>query len=1004
MMAGVYNIPAGIPFAKALASGLLEKTKNRPEELARMTVMLPTRRACSTLIEAFLDLSGGHPVLLPKLETIGNIDEEELSLSLAGKEGLSAMLDIPPAIHPLRRQFRLAELIRKVPGRGDSIAQSMTLAAALARLIDQIHTQGLSLANLKDLVPEDFARHWQITLKFLDILATQWPLILQAERVIDPADRRDRLIRALANHWEKHPPENPVIIAGSTGTIPATTKLLSVTANMPSGNIVLPGLDTEMNETDWQAIEAIHPQAGLKNLLTFMELDRYHVMNWPHILYENPLTIEKRTLAREITRPDDTTNEWVELTHKQTLKQSLSNAIQNTPVFETENEQQEATLIALLMRESLVHENRTCTLVTPDRNLARRVAATCRRWNIEIDDSSGQPLAKSESAVLFRLILEALINELSPVHLLALLKHKSCTFGHDPSTYNQAIWEIEKLILESRKQITFSDLINHFKSDNLEPNNIPSAILASLHRVTNGSLKNKEFNINDLIKIHLEIYNASTAQSLQIEGNNNTPNKAKIAILNLLESILIHSVSFENISLVNYGEIFKILLGNEVIRPDFGTHPRLKILGQIEARMIESDTIIMAGLNEGVWPADQNADPWMSRPMRQKFGLPDNDQNISLATHDFIQLLCSKNTIITRSKQLSRSPSIPSRWLQKLETIASAINIKIEKNNYNQIYSNLIQLDNITNPTRISPPAPTPATQSRPVRVSVTEIDNWLKDPYWIYAKKILKLKKFEQPGEDKSAAIKGTIIHETFDWFIKTYSNTLPDNALELLLQKAHETFNEYINDASLWSFWKPQMVHAFTATLNNETQWRKTAKPMKTEISGQTDIKNLNQTITITARADRIDRVTNDPQNASPATHMNAAIIDYKTGGTFSKKGLETGQYPQLILEAHILAQGGFDDLSGIEASYLGYWFISAGSNIGKEIATRTDIPELVSDTVLKLENFLDIFSQENTPYLSSPNPANALRYNDYAHLARIQEWSNNLADDSDFTEAAS
>ena len=73
----VQTIPAGYPFARTLAANLLDEAQGRPEFLARSTILLPTRRACRVLRECFLDISGGKPVLLPRLTPIGDVDEGE---------------------------------------------------------------------------------------------------------------------------------------------------------------------------------------------------------------------------------------------------------------------------------------------------------------------------------------------------------------------------------------------------------------------------------------------------------------------------------------------------------------------------------------------------------------------------------------------------------------------------------------------------------------------------------------------------------------------------------------------------------------------------------------------------------------------------------------------------------------------------------------------------------------------------------------------------------------
>ena len=107
--ANVVNIAAGQSFADSLAQGILEQTSGDPLKLSEMLVLLPSRRACRTLREAFLRLSEGKPLLLPRMQPVGDVDADEVALLLAAEEDAADVLDIPPAISPLERQLLLAK-------------------------------------------------------------------------------------------------------------------------------------------------------------------------------------------------------------------------------------------------------------------------------------------------------------------------------------------------------------------------------------------------------------------------------------------------------------------------------------------------------------------------------------------------------------------------------------------------------------------------------------------------------------------------------------------------------------------------------------------------------------------------------------------------------------------------------------------------------------------------------------------------------------------------------
>ncbi|MCI5059693.1 MAG: double-strand break repair protein AddB, partial [Alphaproteobacteria bacterium] len=239
---GLYTIPAAHNFAESLAGGLLQETKDSPEELARYLILLPTRRACRNVQAAFLKLTDGKPLLLPRLQPIGDIDQDELSLHglVQGNEQNQGqdIIHIPEAMPPMQRQILLSRLISALPDFSNQPGQNMTLAAMLGQLMDQIYTEDLDIQDLPSLIDNhELSEHWQITTKFLEVLSKSWPEILAEKGLIDTADRRNRLLKALNSLWQQSPPGHPVIIAGSTGSIPATAVLMKTALSLPRGSL-----------------------------------------------------------------------------------------------------------------------------------------------------------------------------------------------------------------------------------------------------------------------------------------------------------------------------------------------------------------------------------------------------------------------------------------------------------------------------------------------------------------------------------------------------------------------------------------------------------------------------------------------------------------------------------------------------------------------------------------------------------------------------------------------
>ena len=426
-MPGVATIPAGVPFAEALAAGLLAEARAAPHALADALILLPTRRACRLLAEAMLRRSSSQALLLPRIQPLGEVDADEVLLDSALEGAL------PPAIAPLRRQLLLARLFER---SGWPMIHALRLAEELAALLDELQTERVPLDALARLVPDHLAEHWQRNRDVLAVIAEAWPRLLAAESALDPAERRHRLLTELAAQWHAAPPERRIVAAGSTGSIPATRALLRVIARLPRGTVVLPGLDQAMDEASWRVLIPAHPQYGLKQLLDALDVERTAVRQWPApgIVGSDPA---RAGLLGEAMRPAATITAWQRLT---SLPPAATEglAIEQHPDLPAE-----ALALALRMRGALEVQGRTAALVTRDRQLARRVAAELRRWGIEVDDSAGAPLDQTPPGAFLLLTARLVAEGVTPVVLLAALKHPFARHGLDPGALREQARALE---------------------------------------------------------------------------------------------------------------------------------------------------------------------------------------------------------------------------------------------------------------------------------------------------------------------------------------------------------------------------------------------------------------------------------------------------------------------------------------------------------------------------------------------------------------------------------
>lgn len=977
----IYTIPAGLSFVDVLARGILDDAGNDPLALARIQVLLPTRRACRSLREAFLRLSNGKPLLLPRMNPIGDVDEEDLSLTLAGIE---EDLALPPAIAPLRRQFLLMKLIAHQE-RGRSLEQDMMLATALGRLMDQIYTEDLDLADLHKAVDKkDFAAHWDISLKFLELLSVHWPLILAENGVIDSADRRNRLLKTLATHWQKNPPPHKIIAAGSTGSIPATATLLKTVANLPDGCIVLPGLDQVMDEKSWAALDDTHPQATLRHLLHELEQDRHAVAVWPASDAETATQKKMRAFTSELMRPADTAEEW------QSAKERLALGEKDITVerYDCANPQEEALTIALALRGVLEDKTKTAALVTPDRKLARRVAMACRRWDIEIDDSAGQPLSESKVGTYLRLCIEALCGEMKPVALLDFSKHTLC-LPPSRSDWRGEVRSLDRTLLRGPsfqggmrahdKKIAQLEEENAKRSPERRVDTRP--LKATLSFIEKSfapllGLTGKQ-SFASWCDAHLRVAETFCATDMLWSGQDGEAAALLFTALREEESLL------PDMHASDYLAILVQAMRGVAVRPAFGLHPRLMILGQLEARLVEADVMVLSGLNEGTWPPAPAPDPWMSRPMRKRFGLPSPERSIGLSAHDFAQSLCADKVIMTRSARVDGTPTVPARWLQRMDTVLQACGLSPDILKKGDLLAQARLLDHADDYKPVERPRPKPPLAARPRKLSVTQIDTWMKDPYSIYARHILKLEPLRPLEQDLDAALRGTLIHDVLDKFVAAYPKDMPDDAAKHFVNIARRELDALGLEDDVKVFWEPRLAKIAGWLVTAEQAWRQNMIPMSREKHGAIVFETPHGGFTLSARADRIDQTPDG---------RDAAIIDYKSGGSYGKKAMQDGQLPQLPLEALIVEAGAFEDTKALPVSMLSYWVVNGGKEGGSIITLDkpADVQDAKDNAREGIMNLITHFDDENTPYYSLPRPENAPKYNDYEHLARVREWA--------------
>jgi ATP-dependent helicase/nuclease subunit B len=1021
----IFNIPASAPFLPVLIDALLNgklvqgfPSSSDPLELARATIYLPTRRAARLARDVFLDRTKSEAALLPRILAIGDIDEDEFAFADAATAGLAqAALDLPPAIAPLERRLLLAELILKwanspevrgaegSPLIANTPSAALGLADDLARLIDDMTTRQIGWDRLDGLVPGDLDVYWQLSLRFLTIARETWPHILAERGAVETAQRRDRLIAAEAQRLANS--DTPVIAAGSTGSMPATAKLLATIARLPHGALVLPGLDTTLDGASWQRIAgnegdkghdgtpaAGHAQFAMQALLTTLGVGRDAVV---------PLAPPqaRELVVSEALRPAATTEHWQQRTTTAEFAADADKAFATISVIEAANAEEEALAIAVALRETLDTPEKTAALVTPDRALARRVAAALARWQVTVDDSAGASLADTGAGVFARLAAEAALAGLEPVTLLALLKHPLLRLGAAKDALAMSIATLEQAVLRGPRPRPGSEGLDRaFAAFRLNRDSLhrsdPRWLIADdrfdgtaelIARLAAAlapleSLR-KQHSLADFAQRHREVIVTLS-----------TDNRGGIAAfagpdgLKLEQALaeLIASTSAAGLSLAtrDYSELFHTSIAARMVHRPEAQDTRLRILGPLEARLQTVDRMVLGGLNEGTWPGETRSDPWLSRPMRAALGLDPPERRIGLSAHDFAQALGAAEVVLARAAKVAGAPAVTSRFVQRLAAVAGKARWDAALARGACYLAWARALDHPAEVKAAPRPAPNPPLDARPNRLSVTAIEDWLRDPYTIYARYVLRLMPLEAVDTDPGAAERGSVIHEAIGEFTKKYSAGLPADPERELIACGEKSFAPWQDFPEARGFWWPRFKRIAHWLAGWEQKRRGELAAVYGEIKGELKIPLQTRSFILTARADRIER-------RQDGTY---AILDYKTGQPPTAPQVQAGLAPQLTLEAAILRGDGFENVPAGPVLQISYIRLRGGEPAAepKDIKfSKGGTPDsYAEDALKKLTGVAARFLIDGEPYRSLVHPMWTRHYGDYDHLARVKEWA--------------
>jgi ATP-dependent helicase/nuclease subunit B len=1009
-----FTISAGTPFLQTFAERLLAGNivpsitpDCDPLILAEATIYVPSRRAARGLEEALSGLMGGKALLLPRILPLG--DPAEIEERLPVFDGPQPAIALPEAVSDLERRLYLMRLIDawrlSLSPQGlqledsesflvaKSRADAFALSGNLAALIDEMIIERADWKKLGGLVDLEHDRSWQLTARFLEIAGQYWPQHLAEKQSIDAIDRRQRLIESetarLAQFGQQDVIQDTIIVAGSTGTQIATAELMCAVAGLPNGAVVLPGLDqTVLDDAAWDAIALegdelahglTHAQAGLKRFLLRAGVIRQHIVELGQSHHH------RMALFSDALRPANTTDAWI--AHPLDDDQ-ISRALDNLAVIEAHDEREEAVAIALAMRERMNDPAKTIALVTPDRNLAAHVIAELKRWGIDAQDSAGQPLAQTETGRFALLALDAVEAEFSAPSLLAFLRDPFCRFGFTVSELRTATDAIENILLRGKRSDGLASLIRSAETLVLDRH-----AHAAAKRMFE-SLRHQALPLLQAIaSVALTLaapqplahwaawHHALLERAMSLRMLDDSTPSGWQTWLTVLDAMLSLGEAYP-VDLSAYGDICRALIEGEVVQDAAPINSQVKILGPLEARLLPADCMILGGLNEGVWPPATQQDAFLNRRMRIELGLTPAERRIGQSAHDFLMLAGAPELILTRAARSGEKPSLRSRFLERLKARIGHDVYALLSERGDTLRDIARQIDQPAKPvTSIEKPNPRPPLHRRVPRVAITDIEKLYRDPYAIFAKRILRLEALPLIDTPPDWALRGTIIHEVLASIIAEFPRDWPEDGAERIFEAGQKAIASQVDDPLLQIFWREQMRAIADFIHNEETIRRSEGLLAASEVDGAIIVEDSGARFQLVGRADRIDIMADG----------SLVILDYKSGSAPSLKEVHAGFAPQLIVTAVMASRGAFKGISPhAPIRSVGYVKLGRNSKLTEVNERYEALQTIIDDQWARLVPYIANFYKEEQGYESRRRPKFTTYPSEFDHLARVKEWS--------------
>ena len=960
----VFGVSPGVDFPKALVAGLHEKMQNTPPEaLARVDIYVNTRRMQRRVRNIF---DQGPPCLLPRIKLITDLAQD------------TSVTDVPKAVPPLQRRLELTNLVSALLKQQPDLAPKTALydlADSLAGLMDEMQSEGVSPETIAALDISDQSGHWERSLKFLRILHDFFDPGTTAP---DTEARQRRVIEATLEKWQANPPTHPILVAGSTGSRGATSLFMNAASRLPQGALILPGFDFDMPPAVWNSLrDALtgedHPQFRFARLLDDLDLPAKDIPAWS---IEQPGDPVRNRLISLSLRPAPVTHQW--MTEGAELG-DLREATQGMTLLSAPSTRIEALAIAMRLRQA-AQDGQTAALITPNRNLTRQVTAALDKWEIQPDDSAGVPLPLSAPGRFLLHVADLFGRKLTPEALLTLLKHPlTNTASGQRGDHLRWTHDLELYIRDGR--LAFPDEQNlkrwahHTKEDDGRTVWIGwiCAFMGELETISS-------LDLTSFLDLHIARADL-IANGPNPEGTSElwaeAAGREATKVINDLRAV---AATGTEMSVTDYRALIRGVLNRGEVRDRDAPHPHVLIWGTLEARVQGADLVILGGLNEGIWPEQPAPDPWLNRILRDRAGLLLPERRVGLSAHDYQQAVGANTVWMTRAMRDADAETVPSRWINRLTNLLAGLpaqhgpNALDDMTARGQHWLDLAQALEVP-VSGLKPaarPSPAPPIVARPDSLSVTRIRTLIRDPYAIYAEKILRLRPLNPLRQEADAPLRGITMHSIFEAFVKESGSIEGAEGRARLLEIGDLLLAENVPWPMARRLWFAKLEKVADWFIAGEIKRQQTTQPRLFEERGVVQIDT--PVFKLTGTADRIDLTETG----------RALIYDYKTGSPPTAR--QQKEYDiQLLLEAAMVERAGFEKIGPLDVE--GAMYIGLGANPREVSAPLEDVP--TSAVWADLVELIRHYFTAKQGYTARRAMERTTDYSDYDHLSRFGEW---------------